>query len=733
MKLISPLNIGNIDNVRRVSNAYYRDAVGKLVMAGPNVARFNYDIAGNFLGILTEPLPYQSVISKSDEFSDTSIWQRTGVTLGTRTTGPDGITNSAQQVSGTGTLRVVDQTVYETSFRLQQPAEVRVIKAEMIGVGTARPYVVGIGAQRAKSSGALTTLEVFWPAHQAGDIGILLVKAGGTNVDLVNAGWTEFAADGISQAYRVFWRRATNAAQGPALVLHRGQSIARIITVRGAVATGSPFGAIIRDSNNTVTDRRVVEGFVATRPQSLILILASYFLATATLITSEWNNSSLTNLTVNLDGTGFATFAQGGFIVASGDFTVGGTISSTSAVRSSIFVRHREGDGRVRVRNHLNGTFQEFDMVNPVEAPGKTVEMYQDGWYRLTVPSTGPYGFELQFFGGEFDIFRANLVATGDYYQPLLNLNPMTGDILLPYTTSQLVYSNIPEPDPDYEPEVGATLWVAGTYPRDAKVIYDHGLYIALRETSDRPDIGAAKPSTNPDDPQSWSRLGTSNHWRMYDMLRGIEYQSTKNSNIDQIVFVPKIARGYALLGIEGSQLRVQASLDGEVLYDTTYQLTDLSANAYWYEFFTVKPMQKTSVVAFDLPPVPGLLVRFTLTGEGPVALGKLIVGEQLELGCTKWNVKTEYVNTSRQEREEFGNLVLVPRRIYKVRDFELTFDTRLAERGERVIETVIGGPAVFVGSLNYTTTIIYGIVKDFRIVLSNPTTSIASLKVESI
>lgn len=731
MKLINPLNIGNLDNIRRVSDGYYRNEVGTLVRAGPNTARFRYDEDGNFQGVLAEPVPYQSVISKSDDFTDAGVWLISGVTLGSTTDGPDGVSTSAREIEGSGTLRVVDKYVQPTTFRLQTPARTDVIVTEFTPVGGVRPFVAGIGLQRRKSSGSLSPQDIPWPVHQAGDIGILMVRASGFNVGLVDASWTEFASGGHSAPFRTFWKRATSSSEAPAVVTHRGGSGAQIVTIRGAAPSGSPFGVVLRDDGSPVTDTRTLDGFLSAEDLSLVVFFGSYFLATPTQITSEWNNPSLSNMTIHQNGTGTAQFYQGGMFVVSGRFTVGGTISSAVPVRSSLFVRHREGDGRIRIRNHITGDFQEFDMVSPTPSTDTTVEMYRDGWYRLTVSSYGPYGFEIQILGGEFDLFRANLVATPDYYQPLLDLNPMTGDVVLPYTTSQLVYSNIPEPDPDYEPEVDATIWEAGTYPVNSRVIYDHGLYISLRETDDRPDIGAAKREV--DDPQSWSRLGTSNHWKMYDMLRGVEYQSVRDNIIDQQIFVPKVARGYAVLGIVGTQLRVQATHNGEVVYDQTHLLIDLSGNAYWYSFFMNLPTQRTSVVAFDLPPIPGLLVRFTLTGEGPVAIGKLIVGEELEMGCTKWNVKTEYVNTSRQEREEFGDLVLVPRRVYKIKDFEIRFPTLQAESVERTIEKVIGGPAVFVGSVNYSTTVIYGIVKDFRPVLVNKNESLATLKVESI
>lgn len=735
MKLIKPLEIGSVDNIRRVSAAYYRNDLGRLIRVGPNIARFRYDENGNFLGILTEPNPYQSVISNSDVFTDATTWENSGVTVVGTTDGPDGDSDSAYHVEGPGTLTVVDRNAQDTTFRMDVASAIRTFKFEVLPQGTDTPFVNAIGPQRARTSGSMTSTEVPWPEAQVGDLGILLLKVTGSAFSPVSSDWTEVLGEGAvnpNNPYRMYWKRADLiGAQIPAQVTNRGSILARIFTIRGASASGDPIGFRQRDIDDTVTTNKSVEGFASTNDRALVVLATAYFARSATNFTRDWQNFSLTDLTVNLDGTGTTNFAGGGgFIVASGRFVVGGTIVGGSKVRSSIFVRPRDGEGIVRLRNAIDASFEEFDLNSQTASGNGTFELYQEGWWRISSEGNTPYTFQLELTDGEFDIFRANLVGTADYYQPLLNRDPMTGDVTLPFTTSQLVYSNIPEPDPDYLPEANATIWAEGTYAEGDTVIFEHGLFEALRETDDRPDIGAAK--TDQDDPQSWTRLGTSNHWKMYDMLRGVEFKSQSDRVIDQIVFLPKVATAYALFGIGASNLRVQASREGELLYDKEYNLVDLTNNAYWYEFWTNTPVRRPTVVAFDLPPVPGLLVRFTLTSEGPVELGKLIVGEVATLGCTRWNVKTEYVNTSRQERE-FGNLVLVPRRVYKIRDYEIRFNTEMAEKNEQVIESIINGPTVFVGSEKYSTTTIYGIVKDFRPVLVGPRESMSTLKVESI
>lgn len=82
---------------------------------------------------------------------------------------------------------------------------------------------------------------VSWPAHDSGDIGILVVTSTGWQAT-TPSGWTllDFGQNSMSSGLSVFWRRATSSSE-TAPVVDAGTSDSVIYTVRGTVASGLPY------------------------------------------------------------------------------------------------------------------------------------------------------------------------------------------------------------------------------------------------------------------------------------------------------------------------------------------------------------------------------------------------------------------------------------------------------------------------------------------------------------
>lgn len=741
MKILRPLEISGEQSVRRASPAFYRDQLGVLREAPPNVARPNYNEAGDFLGLLLEPSPYRSVISDSDDFTNHNVWTiGSGITVGEAVTGPDGVAESALEVSGSGIVSVYDDQVPETTWTLAQSSVTKILQMEMLPQDPATPpEIVLVGAWRRVYSTLASTANLSWPSgHAANDIAVAMVR--GPNVSITDGDWTEIGSESGNNT-RFYWARATSNSEPPVTVnFPSNGGHCRMFIVRGCLEAGTPIGNFARDDDATDSVEKTAPGITAS-DGALVVVAAAFFRRATNLFTTNWRNASLYDITVHIDGEGQTYHKNsGGWILTSGKYYVRGKTDS-GPVRPSIFVKHTGGDATIRLRNALDSDFVEFDL-STLEADSEgTLEAYDEDWYRITAAAEGPYGFGLELNGGSFEIFRANLVATHDYYQPLLDDRPMTGDATIESPGLLLLYSNIPEPDTSYPPEADAVLHGddGPPYAENKLVIYKHALYRSkVSDNNTLPDEGAVA------DEPTWVRLATSNAWKMYDMYRtgagnsryypGVDQATIAEGGlIDQIVYAPILVKGYALLGMSAGHLRVRAYLGTEVVYDTEYNLVDLANNAYWYEFFTRLPERRATLVAFDLPPVAGLTLRFTLTGEGQISLGKIIVGNEEDLGCTKWGVSTDYFNGTRQNRDDFLNLNLVPRRVIKTRNYEVSYDTHDAERVERVMESLMTGPAVFVGSENYATTIAYAIVRSCRTVLPGKKKSILSLSAETI
>jgi hypothetical protein len=744
MRLIKPLTVSESEFIERASNAYYRDPVGVLAVAGPDETRFYFDDDGNFDGFLIEPDEHVSIITESEDFTSAGLWTKTNVTIGAASVGPDDGATSATRVTAAGTASIEyhELAVSSTSFTLAVGAPTTMRHIEFLPPAPADPlpYFQAVGT--AVASSGSSTINVPWPAHQVDDVALLVVEYTGT-VPVAPGGWSALSGDlnsggtNFTQSI-IFWRRADSASMSFASFFNSSDhKIGMIITLRGCKTSGDPFAQVVTSVSATTDATKTLPSFTATAAESLVFVVASYGNDAASNATSAWANSSLSAFTTHVDGVGTTLGNGGGIIAASASFVAVGYLSglTQSLMRSSLFVKRVTGSDPVRLYNTRDADYAEFDLdLGEVISGDGFIEPYANGWYRISathdtgfLPSEYGFGFE---FTGELLIFGANLIAGLDDIQYLLNDEPMTGDIVLDVPDANLIYSNIPEPDPNYGPEASAVMWADDiTFAKDDTAIFDHNLYVSTVNSNldDRPDEGVKK------DEPTWSLIGRSNRWKAFDALRGIDFKAEHEGLIDYLIQVPGVARSFGFFGLEAGSITVEA-FDGDVrVFNETYNLVNVSDITDWYQYFSVVPTRTATLVQFNLPPIPGLLLRFRVSQDGIVKLGKLIIGTEAVLGCARWGLRGTLNNTSRQERDTFGNLYIVKRRVYKTVDYDIQYKTSLAEKIESDIEDIIGVPTVFVGSKTKPTSIVYGIVNAFSPTLVGPKKSTATLRVEAV
>lgn len=742
MKVIKPLAVTESGFIERESNAYYRDENGLLAVAGPNVTRFLYDAEGNFDGFLIEPDAHQSVLKHSEVFSNAAFWQKQNITIGAAGVGPDGEATSATRLTATGTatLRYSEIGIADTSFTFASIAQAGLAQFELLPVSEAAPNPV-VQAVGTAVSGTSGSANAAWPAHETGDIAILLFESS-SGIAIEPSGWTYIANPGLSggtntTGLKAYWRRATSNAMGTVAVSAAGLDhfYALIITVRGCVAAGSPIGTVVELVDAASTATKTIPGFLSSVNHSLVMVVASHGNDVSTLATSGWASPSLTDFAVHVNGTGTTLGNGGGLVAASGNFQTTGYLAglTESKFRSSIFAKRISGTEPVKLYNTRGADEALLDLsAGEVISGDADIQAYASGWYRISATKdTGfiasEYGFGLEF-EGELLVMGANLIPGLADIQYLLNDAPMTGDIVLEVEAANLIYSNIPLPDPDYEPEATATIWAAVAYALNARVIFNGSLYVSkIAGNEDQPDVGAAK------EVPSWVVAGKANRWKMYDFERGIDTKSERENLIDFLVQVPGVARSFALLGLEASSVRVEAFLDDEKLFDQEYNLVNEANITDWYDYFSITPTRTATLVRFDLPPVPGLLLRVRIMQDGMVRVGKFLIGSEVALGCARWGFSSPFINTSRQVRDDFGNLILVKRRVYKHREFTLKFDTALAEYIEETVQDIIAEPTYFLGSEKLPTSGLFAIINEFTTVIPGPKQSTASLRLEEI
>jgi hypothetical protein len=211
------------------------------------------------------------------------------------------------------------------------------------------PVYVGEGAV-AQGQAAVSPAWGTSPAHQADDIGILIVATANESVTLSTpAGFATLPApipltSGAAAAtdairLHLFWCRATSGAMASPTVADSGNhNVAKIVHFRGCITSGDPWNIITGDTR-TASTAVAIPGGTTTVDDCLI----AQFIATANDGANAFAspvNADLTNVTERVDSGG--TQGNGSSIgLVTGEKVTAGTFGTTTFTLASSAVQAR--------------------------------------------------------------------------------------------------------------------------------------------------------------------------------------------------------------------------------------------------------------------------------------------------------------------------------------------------------------------------------------------------------
>lgn len=180
-----------------------------------------------------------------------------------------------------------------------------------------------------------------WPAHQADDIGLLIVESEGHVSLSVPAGFkpietarkkTQGPGTSSFTCLSVFWCRATSGAMSAPSVHHIGDHVrAIILTFRGCATVGNPWNKVKTTGNESSSTAVTFPAVTTTDADCLIVHILSHDIDTGQV--SSPINANLSNITEHYDqGSGIGQ--NSGFAVLSGGKAVAGDTGSTTATFS---------------------------------------------------------------------------------------------------------------------------------------------------------------------------------------------------------------------------------------------------------------------------------------------------------------------------------------------------------------------------------------------------------------
>jgi hypothetical protein len=235
-------------------------------------------------------------------------------------------------------------------------------------------------------------------------------------------------------------------------------------------------------------------------------------------------------------------------------------------------------------------------------------------------------------------------------------------------------------------------------------------------------------------DPSFWLDLGTINRLAMFDQVVGT--LTTNDSGlIDVTITSSTVSNGIAFFNLAGAtDIQITVSNSSGTLYDETVDLRSTFGITDWYSWFTQEVEFATDKALTNLPPYSGVTVRVQITGGDTVSCGTMVLGKLRDLGSgPEYGARGGIIDYSRKETDTFGNTTLVERPFAK----RWTFTT-LVPAGDvdgifNVLSTYRATPVAWIGSEDYSSTLIFGWARDWNEEITYPSYSLLSLEIEGL
>ena len=283
-------------------------------------------------------------------------------------------------------------------------------------------------------------------------------------------------------------------------------------------------------------------------------------------------------------------------------------------------------------------------------------------------------------------------------------------------TPSLLDTTNVVNNEPD---------WGSGTtYNTGDRVVHNERVWEALKDS-----VTSEPSNTNETD---WLRVGFANKWRMF--RAGRDSTSNRDDSIDVTITPNQAITTLAALGLSGNSatLTVTDPTEG-VVFDDTLSLVDISA-ANWWEYFFL-PIDTSDTAIFNgIPPFPAASYDLTISAintSTEVQAGRIVMGIERELGVTNFGTSVSTLDFSKRERDEFGNLELIPRRVVRLVDYDATVETGRLDAVVKILQELSTVPTLFIGDEIHDSTITFGVYRDFNQGITNVSLSDLTIQVE--
>lgn len=296
--------------------------------------------------------------------------------------------------------------------------------------------------------------------------------------------------------------------------------------------------------------------------------------------------------------------------------------------------------------------------------------------------------------------------------------------IVRPVTITNAILDSTDVPENDYAAYASGT-----TYALGDRVIRSstHKIYESLQNSN----IGNIPENS----PTWWVEVSATNAWKLFDDSNSS--QTVQTGSMSYTLTPGQVINTVGALNLVANSIRIRLvdAVEGTV-YDETTSLTSGLPNPDWYNYFFADVPRKDFHVATNLPAYvdADVIIDIEHAAGSDAKCGVLIIGYKAPVGGgIEYGTTVGIRDYSRKENDDWGETVLVKRAYSKWAEFPMSIASNEVDIVVNMLAAVRATPCLWIGSQDYSSTVIFGFYKDFNIVISYPRFSDCTIEVEGL
>lgn len=220
-----------------------------------------------------------------------------------------------------------------------------------------------------------------------------------------------------------------------------------------------------------------------------------------------------------------------------------------------------------------------------------------------------------------------------------------------------------------------------------------------------------------------WLDMGWNNRWALLDT--SVSSQTTNWQTMSYTLSFSAFADTVAVLNTYAKQIRVEMTTVAEgVVFDETFEMLSDDGITDYEPYFFYPAVMKRDLIVVNIPQYLNYTIKVTWTAEGEeVRCGALICGLRSNIGATQYGASIGIRDFSTKEQNDFGDFFVVERAYSKRMNCTVYVYRENTDYVANLLADYRSTPLLFIGSNLYSSTAIFGFLKDWNEEIDLPIT----------